>query len=134
MERLLTECQKCGACCIAGRGPNQIPGWANVEWGEREELLKHIRDTDLFTFPPINWWEEEAEDAIKTRNMTCHAGPLKGEVVTACRFLQGIPGQEVRCKIYEHRPAVCHAYEPGGQRCAAKQDEVFRLNLEKRYA
>ena len=34
-----------------------------------------------------------------------------------CVHLDGVIGQACRCAIYEHRPQVCRAFQPGSYDC-----------------
>jgi Fe-S-cluster containining protein len=39
----------------------------------------------------------------------------------ACAFLRGTPGERVSCRIYETRPAICRAFEPGSRACLSSR-------------
>ena len=117
-------CKTCGACCVVGCGRNLLPAWANVEFEERDEVLRHVSVYDLHVFPPIDWWDEETE-ALRTKTMDCQDGPAAGKPLTVCRFLRGTPGVAVHCQIYPHRPSVCKEYQPESDYCRKKRAEVF---------
>src|SRR4030095_1278416 len=80
-------CQSCGACCAYSR-----------EWPR----FSTESDADLARIPP------ELVDDSESR-MRCHGD--------RCAALTGTVGQSTSCSIYDVRPDVCRACEPGDEEC-----------------
>jgi len=88
------DCRSCGTCCVVAQ---VIP----VHVAERvpRYLTRSVRGVIGFAS-----WEAE-----ETRRMTCDGD--------RCIALRGEVGKGCRCAIYDRRPAVCRAFEPGGSAC-----------------
>jgi Fe-S-cluster containining protein len=86
------DCLKCGACCSASKS------------GAMASLT-----------------EEDAE--LLDRNLVSRNGALtmaakvNGQGHTVCAAYSGDVGVGGRCSIYDDRPLVCQAFEPGGDDC-----------------
>jgi len=82
-----TLCRSCGACCAYSR-----------EWPR----FSTESDAALARIPPAL-----VDDG--NNRMRCHGD--------RCAALVGTVGQATSCAIYDLRPDVCRACEPGGEAC-----------------
>lgn len=80
-------CLTCGACCIGYR--------ASFYWAECDDAVPR---------------------GVPER-LTVRVSPFRRAMRRSrtgrCVALRGAPGRRVRCSIYERRPSVCRAFEPG---------------------
>lgn len=81
-------CMNCGACCVVYR--------ASFYWSEVDD----IREGGV----PVHLTERVNNFRIAMRKKTVQD--------KRCIALHGVPGQNVRCTIYERRPSVCRNFEP----------------------
>lgn len=119
------NCQACGACCWA---MDETPYFCNVTLEEAKELgawgRKHI--IEIPWNDPYAW--VGTYGAIKTRWRTMQAGPLKGREILTCEALQGSVLHQVKCSIYEKRPAVCReTLRPGDRACLKFKKTIAHL-------
>ena len=87
MQRQRFDCQQCGACCAY-----------SAEWPR-------------FTL------EDEAALARIPRHLVDDRGGRMRSEGNRCSALRGEIGCETACTIYEVRPDVCRACEPGDEAC-----------------
>ena len=95
----VSPCQSCGACC------DTSADWPRFSL-ESEEKLALI---------------PEALVAADLSGMRCEG--------SRCAALAGKVGEWTACTIYEHRPDVCHACEPGDDACAMAREKHGMLPL-----
>jgi uncharacterized protein len=81
------DCVTCGACC------DYDPTWP-----------RFTLDTDA------------ALDLIPAKLVARHLGGMRC-TGNRCDALTGVVGQRVACSIYDIRPQICHACEPGDDAC-----------------
>lgn len=81
-------CTHCGACCTVFR--------ISFYWAEADDAVAGG--------VPVHLTERVNPVRIAMRRT---GAPLK-----RCAALQGVPGQNVHCSIYEKRPSVCRNFEP----------------------
>lgn len=81
-------CLICGACCIVFR--------ASFYWAEGDDIAEG--GVPVHLTEKVNAFRR----AMRKRNSQDRR----------CIALEGIPGRNVRCTIYEHRPSVCRNFEP----------------------
>jgi len=75
-------------------------------------------------------FKEELQSPIKKKIFSPHLlrQHIKTKVVDGqqrCIFLKGTVGECVSCLVYEHRPAVCREFDPGGEECLEARLEAF---------
>lgn len=87
MSSDLSPCQSCGACCAYSR-----------HW-------------------PRFTTEDDAEIALIPSYLVDDAGAGMRCDGDRCTALAGMVGVETGCRIYDVRPAVCRACEPGDDDC-----------------
>jgi Fe-S-cluster containining protein len=85
------KCKKCGRCCKAG---------LTVLFTEKncERIAKAYDDIELGDFM---WLNGPGGDCVVNEKH------LNGDYFQPCHFLD----KQNRCKIYEHRPKDCRAYD-----------------------
>lgn len=92
---IVTNCDRCGACCLEQTTP---PGYVALLadlWPVAED---HAR---------LRGMPAEALQAIKDRMQTA-------DVEQPCCWLDL---ETMRCRWYEHRPLACRELEVGGEEC-----------------
>jgi Fe-S-cluster containining protein len=98
------DCQTCGACCVAERDDPTYP---------------YVSPADVRRSPPRFVRLHVINEHIATTPARQRVGPLRGTTACTCAALRGSVGHRVSCSIYEHRPDVCRAFEPGSSACLA---------------
>lgn len=90
----IPDCLTCGACCNA-------------------LLCVGVRPSD--NVDPEHYWDitDESGELVVDRYLR-----RNGETL-ACIALEGTIGERVACTIYETRPAMCHHFDAGSDRCHA---------------
>jgi hypothetical protein len=92
----IPDCQTCGACCAS-------------------MLCIGISPTE--EVPSENVWDITATGA--TGEITVDRYLRRNVETGACAALEGSIGEQVGCRIYEHRPRICRAFEAGSDKCRA---------------
>lgn len=95
------DCQKCGACCL-DQLVVLMPG-DNVPF-------HMVIDKSCASL-------EHDDDLPDGMTPLDHCGLVMRNQFGRCVALEGRPGVEVSCKIYENRPAVCRVMQKGTQAC-----------------
>lgn len=89
----IPDCMTCGACCAAspciGVSPTE-----NV--------------------PEEDFWEITADGGIVVDRFL-----KRTDETFSCVALEGVIGEQVSCRIYEHRPRACRLFEAGSDKCRA---------------
>lgn len=81
------DCQSCGACCAFSR-----------DW------------------PRFSLEDDAALARIPARFVDDAAGRMRCDG-DRCSALTGTVGQKTACQVYDVRPDVCHACQPGDEAC-----------------
>jgi Fe-S-cluster containining protein len=107
-EEYEAKCTSCGACCcfyaekegmIAADGP-----------AGKDSKLSYYKETEQrFT------WPDGDEEVFRESGMVMITKHLKG--LPACVALEGTPGEDVKCTIYQNRPKHCRLFMPGSNMC-----------------
>ena len=112
------DCQTCGACCVASE---DMRGYADIG-AEDWEALQQVPNFMEYVVGDLYWYPYER---IETKYVKPQIGPCAYNTLCVCSALQGTPGVDCGCKIYEHRPTVCRRLEPGSKYCLQARWEVL---------
>jgi Fe-S-cluster containining protein len=99
------DCKACGACCVEA-GPVTVRPETDVTVPAR--LTRSVRRCMGYAS-----WEAD----FGVRQMATHLGGR-------CKALKGQVMKDCHCGIYERRPAVCRAFEPGSEGCLASRERA----------
>lgn len=99
------DCERCGACCLAGSWDS--PTTYFVDLTPREARQIQSIDLGLVAFEKTRFGRKPVMDV---------EGPR-------CAALDGTIGQKVGCSIYADRPRVCRDFEAGNTLCRAFRKE-----------
>ena len=109
------NCQKCGACCL-------------------DQLVVLMPGDDV---PPHMTMDKSQVSVVHQDGLPPGLTPIDhcvGLVMNnqfgRCVALEGKPGVEVSCKIYENRPVVCRVMEKGTQACREMRVHSYLIDTE----
>ena len=96
------NCQKCGACCL-------------------DQLVVLMPDDNV----PFHMVMDKSRASVKHNDglpdgmtpLDYCIGLVMRKQFNRCVALEGKPGVEISCKIYENRPVVCRVMKKGTQAC-----------------
>ena len=96
------DCVSCGACCYGQRDYVQV-------FPDDAERLGEARTTELVAAPVAHIAASVGRQAEPLRFMKMSHGH--------CTALQTDKPNRFTCAVYEDRPTLCRALEPGGSSC-----------------
>lgn len=107
-EEYEAKCTSCGACCCFYAA---VPGQIGADGiaSKNPKLSYHI------TRERVSTWPDGDREIIKESEYVMHTKSLNG--FPACSALEGEPGKDVGCSIYEDRPKQCRLFMPGSNMC-----------------
>lgn len=103
------DCQTCGACCTS-------------PFGDVAEPFVAVTRADVARLGR----ERERRLVVVDHRSASGRGLVARHA--ACAALEGLPGREVRCTIYDARPDACRAVEPGGAYCLESRARLGLLS------
>lgn len=107
-EEYEAKCTSCGACCcFYADQPGNIG--ADGIAAEDENLSYPI------TITRESHWQNAATEIITEEQQVMKTKELHG--FPACIALEGVPGVDIGCSIYEDRPEQCRLFMPGSNMC-----------------
>lgn len=107
-EEYAAKCVSCGACCcFYAREPAMIG--ADGPAAEDPALSYFVQITHT------NRWPDGDLEVLEETQRVMYTKDLQG--FPACVALEGRPGQDVGCSIYETRPEHCRGFQPGSDMC-----------------
>lgn len=109
----MLDCRTCGACCTPGRC--SVP-----DCGCQPPNYAYVAPDDLVRLPLVY----QQRHLHQSSDVGAHLATKETRDGMVCVALRGRIGGAVSCTIYDQRPDVCRAFEPGSSLCLGAREEA----------